>query len=72
LFWTFQAAPDRFGGGEIVNDIDAGDAAFFRPHRCVRRSAFDRGSHGHRSIRYRKLFTIFSFGRPSQGNVNKE
>jgi hypothetical protein len=38
----------------------------------LRRSVFYRGSHGHRRTHTRKLFTIFSFGGPSQGNVNKE
>jgi hypothetical protein len=43
----FEAAPDRLGLDKIVKDIDAGDAARFRPRWCLRRSAFDRGSHGH-------------------------
>ena len=43
----FEAAPDRLGLAEIVDDIDAGDAARFRPCWRFRRPAFDRGSHGH-------------------------
>ena len=43
----FEAAPDRLGLNEIVKDIDAGDAARFRPRGCFRRPVFDRGSHGH-------------------------
>jgi len=43
----FEAAPDRLGLAEIVDDVDAGDAARWRPRLCPRRSAFDRGSHGH-------------------------
>ena len=44
----FEAAPDRLGLAEIVENVDAGDAACFRPRWRFRRSAFDRGSHGHR------------------------
>ena len=28
---AFQLAPDAFRGGEVVNDVDAGDAARLRP-----------------------------------------
>jgi hypothetical protein len=42
----FQAAPDRLRLAEIAENIDAGDAARFRPRRRFRRS-FDRGRHGH-------------------------
>jgi hypothetical protein len=45
---VFQPAPDRFGAGEIVKDIDAGDAARLRPGCCIRRWFFNRGCHGHR------------------------
>ncbi|MEH2626652.1 hypothetical protein V1292_004707 [Bradyrhizobium sp. AZCC 1719] len=48
---AFQIAPDSFDCGEVVDDVDAGDAARLRPPICIRRSAFDRGSHGHRKAR---------------------
>jgi hypothetical protein len=43
----FEAAPDRLGLNKIVNSIDAGNAACFRPRWRIRRSAFDRGGQGH-------------------------
>ena len=48
---AFQLAPDVFGGGEVVNDVDAGDAARLRRPICTRHSVFNRGSHGHRRAR---------------------
>jgi hypothetical protein len=45
------AAPDAFRGGEVVNDVDGGDAARLRPRICIRRAVFNRGSHGHRRAR---------------------
>ena len=47
----FEAAPGTFRGGEIVDDVDAGDAARLRPRSCIRRAVFNRGSHGHRRAR---------------------
>ena len=44
----FEAAPDGLGLAEIGNSIDGCDAAGLRPICCLRRPAFDRGSHGHR------------------------
>ena len=48
LSGAFHRAPDRFGAAEIADDIDAGDAARLRPDLRIRRSVFNRGSHGHR------------------------
>ncbi|MEH2597281.1 hypothetical protein V1278_004194 [Bradyrhizobium sp. AZCC 1577] len=48
---TFQVAPDGFGRGEVLDDVDAGDTARLRPPICIRRPAFNRGSHGHRRAR---------------------
>src|SRR6185369_12075861 len=36
---AFQLAPDAFRGGEVVNDVDGGDAARLRPPICIRRPA---------------------------------
>src|SRR5664279_3486217 len=69
---VFESAPDLLGASEIVENIDAGDAARARPCWRSGRSAFDRGGHGHRKPVHRKLFTFFGFGRPLQRNVNKE
>ena len=56
----FEAAPDRLGLDEIVKNIDAGDAARFRPRWRFCRPAFDRGSHGHRrNLSDREIFTFF-------------
>jgi hypothetical protein len=49
LLLLFEFAPDRLGLAENGKNIDGGDAAGLRPHRCLRRSAFDGGSHGHRN-----------------------
>ncbi|GAC1617864.1 MAG: hypothetical protein NVS4B4_02780 [Bradyrhizobium sp.] len=48
---ALEAAPDRRNLAEIMKYIDAGDAARSRARRCFCRSAFDRGSHGHRKTR---------------------
>src|SRR4051812_24086031 len=37
LLGMFQTAPDGFGRGDVMNDIDAGDAARFRPRTRTRR-----------------------------------
>jgi hypothetical protein len=48
---AFQAAPEGLRGREVVNDIDALDAARARPRICIRCPVFNRGSHGHRRAR---------------------
>jgi hypothetical protein len=47
MFRIFEATPDRLGLAEIAENLDAGEAARFRPRWRFGRSAFDRGSHGH-------------------------
>ena len=67
----FEAAPDRFRLGEIVENFDAGEAARFRWRWRIRGPAFDRGSHGHRRACHPGISTFFRFGRPLQRSVNK-
>ena len=72
LAGLFEAAPDGFRLTHVSDNIDAGNAACFRP-RLRSRSGFDHGRHGHPHNPYfESLFTFFGFGRPSQRNVNKE
>ena len=69
---AFQLAPDAFRSSEVVNDVDAGDAARLRPRILHPPSGLQsRQPWSSQSPCYMKLFTIFGFGRPSQGNVNK-
>ncbi len=58
LLAIFEAAPDRLGMNKIVKDIDAGDAACFRPRLRVGHLAFDRGSHGHRKTCLQGIITF--------------
>jgi len=48
LLLLFEFASDRIGLAENGKNSDGGDAAGLRPRGCLRRSAFDGGSHGHR------------------------
>ena len=68
-----QCAPGLFRLVEIADDIDACDAACFRPCRRLRRPASERGSHGHlRKPVLEKIFAQSDVNRPLQRSVNKE
>jgi hypothetical protein len=58
LLLLFEFAPDRLGLAENGKNIDGGDAAGLRPRRCLRRSAFDGGSHGHRNTWSENLYNF--------------
>ena len=72
LLDVFEAAPDGLGLAEIVENIDAGDAADLRRHVAFPPSGCRSRRPWSSQNLCRGLFTFFGLGRPLQRNVNKE